>query len=34
MADERRNQILVLVEREFIGPDPIDLAGFRQENGE
>ena len=34
MPDLRRNQLVELVEREFIGPDPIDFEGYRQENGE
>ena len=34
MADDRRKQILKLVEKEFIGPDPIEWEGYKQENGE
>lgn len=34
MTDNRRNQLLEYVEKEFIGPDPIDLEGYRQTNGE
>ena len=34
MADTRRNQLKTFVEREFIGPDPIDWEGTKQENGE
>lgn len=34
MADERRTELLDLVKREFIGPDPIDWPGYRQPNGE
>lgn len=34
MADERRKQLLEFVKKEFIGPDPIDLPGFKQTNGE
>lgn len=34
MAEERREQLKQFVEREFIGPDPIDWDGLRQENGE
>lgn len=34
MADDRREQLLDLVEKEFIGPDPIDWEGYRQQNGE
>lgn len=34
MADNRRNQLLEFVEREFIGPDPVDQEGFIQSNGE
>lgn len=34
MTDNRRNQLIEVVEREFIGPDPIDWDGLRQENGE
>ena len=32
--DTRRDQIIDIVEREFIGPDPINLPGIIQENGE
>lgn len=31
---ERRDQIIELLKREMIGPDPIDWEGCRQENGE
>lgn len=31
---ERRDQIIELMTREMIGPDPIDYEGCRQENGE
>lgn len=34
MTDNRRDQIKAFVEREFIGPDPIDWEGLKQENGE
>ena len=34
MRDNRREQLLELVEREFIGPDPIDWEGYKQSNGE
>lgn len=34
MEDDRREQLLELVEKEFIGPDPIDWEGYRQKNGE
>ena len=34
MADERRTELLNLVKREFIGPDPIDWPGYKQSNGE
>lgn len=34
MSDNRRNQLLGFVEREFIGPDPIDWEGLIQDNGE
>lgn len=34
MADNRREQLLELVEREFIGPDPIDWEGYKQANGQ
>lgn len=34
MADTRRNQLVDFIEKEFIGPDPIDYVGMRQENGE
>lgn len=32
--DTRREQILELVRREFVGPDPIDKEGLIQKNGE
>ena len=32
--DTRREQIIDIVKREFIGPDPINLPGMIQENGE
>ncbi|MTI94706.1 MAG: hypothetical protein FH749_04335 [Firmicutes bacterium] len=34
MSDNRRNQLLSFVERELIGPDPIDWEGLTQDNGE
>ena len=34
MSDNRRNQLLGFIEREFIGPDPIDWEGLMQNNGE
>lgn len=34
MADIRRNQLKAFVEREFIGPDPIDWEGTKQADGE
>jgi len=34
MDDSRRNQLKGFVEREFIGPDPIDWEGHKQANGE
>lgn len=34
MADTRRNQLKAFVEREFIGPDPIDWEGTKQADGE
>lgn len=34
MSDTRRTQLITFVEREFIGPDPIDWEGLTQENGE
>lgn len=34
MTDDRREQLLELVEKEFIGPDPIDWEGYRQADGE
>ena len=34
MSDDRREQLLDMVKREFIGPDPIDLPGYRTEKGE
>ena len=33
MMDLRRNQLAEFVEKEFIGPDPIDFEGYKQENG-
>ena len=32
--DTRRDQIINIIEREFIGPDPINVPGMIQENGE
>jgi hypothetical protein len=34
LSDNRRNQLLGFIEREFIGPDPIDWEGLVQQNGE
>lgn len=34
MEDSRREQLITFVKNEFIGPDPIDWEGLRQENGE
>lgn len=34
MFRDRRNQIIDIITREFIGPDPIDYPGMRQGNGE
>lgn len=34
MAEDRREQLKQLVEREFIGPDPVNWDGLLQENGE
>jgi len=34
MDDSRRNQLKEFVEREFIGPDPIEWEGHKQANGE
>jgi len=34
MSDTRRNQLLEFVEREFIGPDPVDWENLIQKNGE
>ena len=34
MMDLRRNQLAEFVEKEFIGPDPIDFEGYKQTNGE
>ena len=34
MNDNRREQLLDYVEKEFIGPDPIDWEGYKQANGE
>ena len=33
-AKETRDNLIEFIEREFIGPDPINLEGFIQENGE
>lgn len=33
-SDNRRDQLIDIIRREFIGPDPIDSPGFSQENGE
>jgi hypothetical protein len=32
--DKRREQILDIVKREFIGPDPVDYENMKQDNGE
>lgn len=34
MNDNRRDQLIEFVEREFIGPDPIDWPGMTQNNGQ
>ena len=34
MSDTRRNQLIKYVEREFIGPDPIDWPDMTQSNGQ
>ncbi len=34
MSDNRRDQLIEFVEREFIGPDPIDWPEMTQSNGE
>ena len=34
MSDSRRDQLIGFVEREFIGPDPVDWPGMTQGNGE
>ena len=34
MSDNRRDQLIEFVEREFIGPDPIDWQDMTQSNGE
>ena len=34
MIDNRREQLIDLIEKEFIGPDPIEMEGFKQNNGE
>lgn len=34
MSDTRRDQLIEFVEKEFIGPDPIDWENMRQSNGE
>ena len=30
MTDLRRNQLVEFVEKEFIGPDPINFDGYKQ----
>ena len=32
--DRRREDIIDILTREFIGPDPIDMEGMIQDNGE
>lgn len=34
MSDTRRDQLIDYIEKEFIGPDPIDWPGMTQDNGE
>ena len=34
MSDTRRDQLIDYIEKEFIGPDPIDWPGMIQSNGE
>lgn len=34
MTDNRRDQLLEFVEKEFIGPSPVEQDGYIQENGE
>ena len=34
MKDDRRDQLIEYIEKEFIGPDPIDWPGMTQSNGE
>jgi hypothetical protein len=34
MSDTRRDQLIDYIEKEFIGPDPIDWPGMTQNNGE
>ncbi len=34
MSDTRRDQLIEFVEKEFIGPDPVDWPGMVQPNGE
>lgn len=34
MSDTRRDQLIDYIEKEFIGPDPIDWPGMTQRNGE
>ena len=34
MSDTRRDQLIDYIEKEFIGPDPIDWPGMTQSNGE
>ena len=32
--DTRRDQIIEIIKKDLIGPDPIDYPGMTQENGE
>ena len=34
MSEDRRKQIIKLIEKEFIGPDPIDWPGYKTPEGE
>ena len=34
MSETRRDQLIQIIEREFIGPDPIDWPGMTQSDGE
>ena len=34
MMNDRRQQLYEIIEREFVGPDPVDWPGLVQEDGE